>query len=201
MKDKEFIRNYLEDVEGVASKVSQGDIEKVVRLLYDGWKRNRQIFIAGNGGSASTATHFASDLNKYASVRGKKRFRAFALTDSMPLITALTNDEGWENVYSWQLENLMRRGDILVAISVHGGSGSDKAGPWSQNLLRAVKVARARRGRVVGIAGFDGGLLRRLADCSVVVPIDSTPQVEGFHLVLTHLIVARLKQLVGESGR
>jgi D-sedoheptulose 7-phosphate isomerase len=86
-----------------------------------------------------------------------------------------------------------------VAISVHGGSGSDKAGPWSQNLLRAVKTTRQKGGKVIGLVGFDGGELRKTADASIVVPADSTPHVEGFHLVLTHLISQRLKELISDK--
>jgi D-sedoheptulose 7-phosphate isomerase len=201
MPNNSFVESYLRDVGSIAETISREDIKKVILMLYDAWREDRQIFVAGNGGSASTASHFASDLNKFTSVQGKRRFRAFALTDNMPLMTALVNDEGWENVYSWQLENFMRNGDVLVAISVHGGSGSDQAGPWSQNLLKAVKLVQRKEGRVVAIVGFDGGLLRKVSDSSIVVPIKSTPQVEGFHLVLTHLIVARLRELLGKSGK
>jgi len=201
MPNNSFVESYLRDVGSIVKTISREDIKKVILMLYDAWREDRQIFVAGNGGSASTASHFASDLNKFTSVQGKRRFRAFALTDNMPLMTALVNDEGWENVYSWQLESFMRKGDVLVAISVHGGSGSDRAGPWSQNLLKAVKLVRQKEGRVVAIVGFDGGLLRKVSDSSIVVPIKSTPQVEGFHLVLTHLIVARLRELLGESGK
>jgi D-sedoheptulose 7-phosphate isomerase len=199
MTSEEFIDDYLRVTETIVRKISRTDINRVVDLLYEAWKADKQVFLAGNGGSASTATHFASDLNKYASELGKKRFRAIALTDNMPLITALVNDEGWEQVYTRQLDNLMREGDLLVAISVHGGSGSDRAGPWSQNLLRAVKAVKARKGKVIGLLGFEGGVLRKAADASIVVPADSTPQVEGFHLILTHLISEQLRNLIGET--
>jgi D-sedoheptulose 7-phosphate isomerase len=199
MTSEQFIDDYLRVTETIVRKISRTDINRVVDLLYEAWKADKQVFLAGNGGSASTATHFASDLNKYASELGKKRFRAIALTDNMPLITALVNDEGWEQVYTRQLDNLMREGDLLVAISVHGGSGSDRAGPWSQNLLRAVKAVKARKGKVIGLLGFEGGVLRKAADASIVVPADSTPQVEGFHLILTHLISEQLRNLIGET--
>ena len=199
MTSEQFIDDYLRSTETIVKKISHADIDRVIDLLYEAWNAERQVFLAGNGGSASTATHFASDLNKYASELGKKRFRAIALTDNVPLLTALVNDEGWERVYTWQLDNLMREGDLFVAISVHGGSGSDRAGPWSQNLLRAVKAVKEKKGKVIGLVGFDGGALRQAADASIVVPVDSTPQVEGFHLVLTHLIVERLRKLVGET--
>jgi len=122
-----------------------------------------------------------------------------ALTDNAPLISALVNDEGWSNVYTWQLQNLMLDGDLLVAISVHGGSGSDKAGLWSQNLLKAVKFVKDRKGKVLGFSGFDGGALKGASDVCIVVPINSTPQVEGFHSVLTHLLAERLHTLIAES--
>jgi D-sedoheptulose 7-phosphate isomerase len=145
------------------------------------------------------SSDFAADLNKWVSSEAPKRFRAFALVDNIPLVSALSNDDGWSESYSYQLENFMRQGDVLVAISVHGGSGSDKAGPWSQNILNAVRVAKEKKGRVLGLVGFDGGILRKLADASIVVPANSTPQVEGFHLVLTHLISSRLKETISKS--
>lgn len=109
-------------------------------------------------------------------------------------MTALVNDEGWDNIYSYQLENLMDDGDCLVAVSVHGGSGKDKAALWSQNLLKAVKMVQSRGGKVVGLVGFDGGALKEVADACIVVPINSTPQVEGFHLVLTHLVCSYVRE-------
>jgi D-sedoheptulose 7-phosphate isomerase len=188
------IQNYFEDLRGIINKISKEDIDKTIQILDTARSRGKRIFIIGNGGSASTATHFACDLNKYASVDGKKRFRAISLEDNVPLVTALVNDEGWDSVYSYQLENLMDDGDCIVAISVHGGSGKDKAALWSQNLLRAVKIVQSRRGKAIGLVGFDGGALKEIADACIVVPINSTPQVEGFHLVLTHLICSLIRE-------
>jgi D-sedoheptulose 7-phosphate isomerase len=201
MAHEKFVDDYLNGVEDIVKKISKDDIDKTIQLLYEAWKEDRAVFVIGNGGSASTATHFASDLNKYVSSDAPHRFRAFALVDNIPLVSALTNDDGWSDVYSYQLEAFMKEGDVLVGISVHGGSGSDKAGPWSQNLLKAVKVAKEKKGKVVGLIGFDGGMLRTLADASIVVPADSTPQVEGFHLVLTHLIASRLKDAIGNKSK
>ena len=201
MKHSKFVAEYLAGVEAVARKISKSDIEAVIGVLYEAWKADRAVYVAGNGGSASTSTHFAADLNKYVSDDAPHRFRAFALVDNIPLMSALTNDNGWSDVYSYQLESFMKEGDVLVGISVHGGSGGDKAGPWSQNLLKAVKVAKEKKGKVVGLVGFDGGMLRKLADASIVVPADSTPQVEGFHVVLTHLIAARLKEAIGNKSK
>jgi len=199
MKRNDFVNQYLQQLESITKSISQEDINSVIELLYDAWKEGRQVFLAGNGGSAPTATHLACDLAKFTSVEGKKRFRAISLVDNAPLVSALTNDLGWENVYVEQLKNLMREGDVFVAISVHGGSGAELAAPWSQNLLKAAKFIKENGGKVVGLAGFDGGALKQIADACIVVPINSTPQVEGFHSVLSHLICARLRELIGES--
>ena len=201
MDHSKFVSEYLDGVEEVVRKISKSDIEATIDVLYEAWKGDKAVYVIGNGGSASTATHFAADLSKYVSDDAPHRFRAFALVDNIPLMSALTNDNGWSDVYSYQLESFMKEGDVLVGISVHGGSGGDKAGPWSQNLLKAVKVAKEKKGKIVGLIGFNGGVLRKLADASIVVPADSTPQVEGFHLVLTHLISARLKIAIGNRSK
>ena len=188
------IDEYFEDLQKIISEISKDDIVKVISLLEEARKNGKKIFIVGNGGSASTATHFACDLNKYTSVEGKKRFRAISLEDNVPLVTALVNDEGWDHVYSYQLENLMDDGDFLIVVSVHGGSGKDNAGLWSQNILRAAKLVQERGGKVIGFVGFDGGTIRQIADACVTVPINSTPQVEGFHLVLTHMLCSIIRE-------
>lgn len=194
MKYENKIQNYIGDLSKIIDQISKDDIDKVLLLLEQARQDGKKIFIIGNGGSASTATHLACDLNKYTSVEGQKRFKAISLEDNIPLMTALVNDEGWDNVYTYQLENLMNEGDYIIAISVHGGSGKDKAGLWSQNLIKAIKFVQSRGGKAIGFAGFDGGLMKEITDACIVVPINSTPQVEGFHLVLTHLICSILKE-------
>ncbi len=192
---------YLSEVSKIVSDLDRGDIDRVISILYDAWKNDNQVFVIGNGGSASTSTHFACDLNKWVSDEAERKFRAFALVDNIPLMSALTNDNGWGEVYAEQLRNFFRKGDVLVAISVHGGSGSDKAGPWSQNLLRAVKYVKDNGGKVVGLSGFDGGVLKTAADACVVVPAESTPHVEGMHLVLTHLMSEQLRAMISAKGK
>jgi D-sedoheptulose 7-phosphate isomerase len=194
MSNTPFIQDYFKDLFDIINKISKDDIDKVITMLDSARRDGKKIFIIGNGGSASTATHFACDLNKYTSIDGKKRFRAISLEDNVPLLTALVNDEGWNDAYSYQLENLMDDGDYVIAISVHGGTGKDKAEIWSQNLLKAVKLVQSRGGKAIGIVGFDGGVLKEVTDACIVVPINSTPQVEGFHLVLTHLICSSIRQ-------
>ena len=188
------ISKYFDEVKKIVDTISREDINNVIKLLNEARLSGKRIFIVGNGGSASTATHFACDLNKYTSVDNQKRFRAISLVDNIPLMTALVNDEGWDKVYSYQLENLMDDGDYLVVISVHGGAGQDKAGLWSQNITIASKIIQQRGGKVIGFVGFDGGAIKSLADVCVTVPINSTPHVEGFHLILTHMICSIVRE-------
>ncbi len=199
LKNADFVSSHLQDIVSITQKISQEDIIQAINILYNAWKDGKQVFLAGNGGSASTATHFACDLAKFTAITGKKRFKAICLNDNIPLVSALTNDLGWENVYIEQLMNLLQPGDVFVPISVHGGSGADSAGLWSQNLLKAAKFALENGGKVVGLAGFDGGALKKLADACIVVPFNSTPHVEGFQALLTHLICARLRELISEG--
>ena len=128
MENKKFIQDYLSEMQKVTGNISVEDIDSVVELLFDAWKGGHQVFTCGNGGSASTATHFTCDLAKTTIVEGKKRFRVHCLNDNIPLMSALINDEGFDKLFSEQLVSHFQKGDVLICISVHGGVGSDKAG-------------------------------------------------------------------------
>jgi len=199
LKTLQFIEKFLEEFSAVGSKVSTSDVEEAVEILFEAWKDERKVFIMGNGGSASTATHFACDLGKGTVVDGKKRFRVISLTDNVPLITALTNDNGFNAIFVEQLKSLLEKGDVVIAISVHGGTGRDRAGVWSQNLLAAIQYAKENSAKTIGITGFDGGALKKLADACIVVPVQSTPYVESWHLALEHLICGCLREKIEQS--
>ncbi len=192
-----YIHKYFCEMKKIIDDISVKDIDQVVELLFSAWKEDRTVFTMGNGGSASTATHLACDLSKCTIVEGKKRFRVICLNDNIPLMSALINDEGFDSLFSEQLKNLMRPGDVLIGISVHGGSGQDKAGLWSQNLLKAMALTKEEyNGTTIGFSGFDGGAMKQMADACIVVPFNSTPQVESFHLVFEHLICSCLKEKI-----
>jgi D-sedoheptulose 7-phosphate isomerase len=199
MNNAEYIKNYLDDMVTVTRTISVQDIDKVIELLYQAWKNSRRIFMCGNGGSASTATHFACDLAKGTLVPNKGRFKVMCLNDNIPLVSALTNDEGFDNLFIEQLKSNFEKGDVLVCFSVHGGAGKDKAGLWSQNLLKAMKYVMDNGGKTVGFSGFDGGPMKDIADACITVPMDSTPQVESFHLALEHLVTNCLKQKIEQE--
>jgi len=174
-------------------------LDKAIDLLFQAWKDGAWVYIMGNGGSASTATHLAADLSKtICSKQGDKGLKALSLVDNIPLVSALVNDWGWDNVYVNQLDNFYVPGGVGIGISVHGGSGTDVAGQWSQNLLKGLQYIKDRGGKTIGLSGFDGGPMKDLVDVGIVVPANSTPLVEGMHVVLHHLIVFGLKEKINE---
>ena len=197
-----YIRSYFERVKEVSDKLVAGQSDQIsaaIETLLEAWKNSNQVFIVGNGGSASTATHFAADLAKTViNLPNERGIRALALVDNIPLVSAATNDWGWDKVYDGFIQTYAQAGDILVAFSVHGGSGQDQAGAWSQNLLRAMQAAKDKGLKTIGFAGFDGGAMKTLADVCVVVPVEATSHVESFHVVLHHLIAFRLKERIAE---
>lgn len=196
MSHQGIISDFLGGMERICREIDREKIDRVVNGIFELWQGDRQLFLIGNGGSASTASHFACDLNKCTIVPGKRRMRAVSLVDNVPLVSALTNDDGWENVYVEQLKNFLRPGDGILGISVHGGKGRDKAGQWSQNLLKAMQYVRDNGGPVFGFSGFDGGSFQEACDTNVVVPFNTTPHVEAFHVALHHLVASCLLEKI-----
>lgn len=188
---------------GIIAKCSLGFIDspeyqKVIDTLYYCYKNKGTVYTMGCGGSASTATHFAADLAKTVIVKNKPGFKVMSLVDNIPLVSAWTNDKGWGSVFAGQLNAWLTKNDVIVGFSVHGGSQQgDSAGAWSQNLVSAMKLAKKRKAKIIGFAGFDGGAMKEMSDVSVIVPIDSetygTPIIEAMHVVLNHSIIFDLK--------
>ncbi len=191
-----FVERYFSTMDEINRKLPREKVLRAVDLLHETWQNDGSVFLIGNGGSASTATHFACDLSKFSMVKGKKRLKVLSLVDNIPLVSAWTNDSGFGTVFSEQLEAWLKPGDLVIALSVHGGSGVGNAGPWSQNLARAVDYAQQHGARVLGFSGFGGGYLAERSDVCIVVPVDQeplgTPIVEAYHVVLHHLICTLL---------
>ena len=199
MNNESIIQKYLAETNRIAEAISVTDIDSCVEILIEVWKNGRRVFTCGNGGSASTATHFACDLVKTAAAPGKRGLRAECLNDNIPLMLALVNDDGFDSLFIEQLKTKFEAGDVLICISVHGGAGKDKAGLWSQNLLQAMNYAKEMGGKTIGLSGFDGGPMKEIADACIVVPANSTPQVESWHLALEHLICSCIRQKMEEA--
>ena len=203
MRNSGFIEEYFGELDRIIRSIDREKIDEIIETLFQAWCNDATVFIMGNGGSASTASHFVCDLAKVTIVEDKRRFKVIGLTDNVPLVSAWTNDSGFGTIFIEQLRPFLKEGDVLMGLSVHGGSGEGDAGPWSQNLVQAMKLAKERRAKIIGFSGFNGGALKEMGDVCVVVPIDTeplgTPLVESFHVVLQHLIAVALRQRVQEA--
>ncbi len=186
---KNFARTYVEDVKHTLDLMMEdGFAEKMAefaRVLVDARDREASIFIMGNGGSGSTASHMASDLNKGATVPGKPRFRAFSLVDNVPLVLAWANDSSYEDIFVEQLKNHLRPGDVVIGIS---GSGN------SRNVLKAIEYANGVGAYTVGMSGYDGGKLAPMVKLSIHVPNFYMQQVEDIHLLIEHLVTSMIRE-------
>ena len=146
---------------------------------------NQQVFIMGNGGSASTASHFVCDLGKNTRVKGTPNFRVMGLTDNMALFSALANDEGYENAFAQQLASHIQPGDVVIGISTSGNS---------PNVVNAIHLANSIPAKTIGFTGFGSGKLGGMVDVDLHVPSHLIEHVEDIHLVLEHLITKELRE-------
>lgn len=185
------IDSYLDEVTAAIRAISRSDVRAVVDALEAVWAAGATTYVIGNGGSASTASHMMNDLSKFTIVTGKRRFRAVALTDNVPLLTAIGNDLDYAEIFVEPLRNLGRRGDALIAIS---GSGN------SPNVVRAVEYARATGMTTIGLCGSPGGKLAALADLRIIVPADRIGQQEDGHLILNHAIATALRERIDRAA-
>jgi D-sedoheptulose 7-phosphate isomerase len=185
MAIKTDVRDYLDRLVTTLERLPADAIESLSELLYRAYTDGKQVFILGNGGSASTASHMACDLGKNTIGPNMRRFRIMSLNDNIPLLTALSNDLGYENMFAEQLQNLIQPGDVLIVLS---GSGN------SPNVLRAMEYARSQSAEVAALLGFGGGRAAELADLNVLVDSDDYGVVEDAHLIINHILVEHFRQ-------
>ena len=187
-----YVHRYVEETRAaLADPYLAEGVARIVPLLLAARAEGRTIFFFGNGGSASTASHFVVDIGK-ATVRGEgARFRCVALNDNVESLTAWANDTEYANVFSEQLKGLAKPGDVAVGIS---GSGN------SPNVLRAMELARSLHIHTVGLTGMGGGKLRTLVDVAVVVPSTSMQHIEDVHLLICHLLTSYLRDEAPRPG-
>jgi D-sedoheptulose 7-phosphate isomerase len=183
-------KQYFDELQRIAVLLPHEEIDQVAARLVEAHEAGRAVYLFGNGGSASLASHLACDLGKgTAYCNGGKRFRVLALTDNLPTLTAWANDSSYEDVFSEQLRNFVQPRDIVFAIS---GSGNSK------NVLNALRVAREARAATIGMSGFQGGEMKSLCDTCVVVPSNNMQIIEDLHLAMAHsifrVVYSRLSQ-------
>jgi D-sedoheptulose 7-phosphate isomerase len=181
------VDRYLGELRATLDKLSRDDVRGVVTALEETWVRRGTIYIIGNGGSAATASHMMNDLTKLTRVAGQPRVRAIALTDNVPLMTAVANDQEYADIFLEPLTTFLEPHDVLIAISASGNS---------PNIVRAVDFARARGVLVIGFCGDPGGRLAATADLRVVIPSPSIGQQEDGHLILNHVVSLALRDRI-----
>jgi D-sedoheptulose 7-phosphate isomerase len=184
------ITSYLGRLQSAIDDLPLERLETMGEMLYRAYRNERQVFTVGNGGSASTASHIAADLGKNTISPNMRRFRILSLNDNAAIVTALANDLGYENVFSEQLINLIRPGDLLIAVSASGNS---------PNVLNAIHYAREQCAEVIGVLGFDGGSAAKIADVAIVVPSFDYGVVEDLHLIINHILVDYFKARLAED--
>lgn len=184
------IDQYISGLKSILDQMPMTQIQQMISLLHQARVSGNQVFIMGNGGSASTASHFVCDLGKNTRRNDLPGFRVIGLTDNMALFSALANDEGYENVFSQQLANLVQTGDVVIAIS---GSGNSK------NVIRAVEMANECGAITVGMTGMGGGRLGQIVQLEIRIPSYQIQQVEDLHLMIEHMIVSALRDIEADQ--
>jgi D-sedoheptulose 7-phosphate isomerase len=177
------IQFYLRDVSRLLAELPVETIRGVVDRLLQAYREDHRLILLGNGGSAATASHLVADFQKMIYLSGGKPFRAMACTDSMPLVTAWSNDTEYANVFAEQVRTWAEPGDVVLAIS---GSGN------SPNVLKAVEVAREKGATTIGLSGFTGGRLAEMVDVPIVVPCDNMQRIEDVHMIVGHIFFWRM---------
>jgi len=180
-------KEYTNSLKKVVDSLDVAEIEKFLEMLIDAYKKEKFVFVIGNGGSAANASHFAQDLAKGTrhNPEQKKRFKALSLTDNTPFITAQGNDEGFDSIFEQQLRTFASPGDYVVAIS---GSGN------SPNIISAIEWANNNGLITIGITGFDGGRLKKITHHSVNVVLNDMCTSESAHSIIFHYVILELRE-------
>jgi D-sedoheptulose 7-phosphate isomerase len=174
-----FAEQYKTALLDAIAKIDTGRVDEAISWFDEARAGGRHIFVCGNGGSASTASHFACDIVKGASYNRPSRFRIMSLTDSLPTLTAYSNDVNYDCVFAEQLKNFAEPNDLLMAIS---GSGN------SPNVLQAVEYANSIGCKTIALTGRDGGKLGPLANLNIQVPVPHMGRIEDAHMIICHMI-------------
>lgn len=192
MDFSEGIEKYIQKEIEVLKRLDIQEIDTCIRAIVDTYKNDGNIYIFGNGGSASTASHFACDFNKGLNEFLDKKIKFICLNDNIPTIMAIANDIGYDFIFEFQLKNKLNVNDLVVGIS---GSGN------SNNVIRAIEYAKEVGVKTVGITGYDGGKLKKISDYSINVDVDDMQISEDIHMILDHLMMRVIMNYLRVNNR
>jgi len=192
LKEYPTIQGYLKGLAKCLDELSRQErtIAKIAEIIFDAYKKEKQVIVMGNGGSASTASHCALGFEKQSAIEGKPRLRSKSLTDNIGLVTAWANDLNYDSIFAQQLKNELEENDVVIGISASGNS---------PNVLRAIEYAKSKGAASVGLTGFGGGKLKELAEECIVLSSHNYGQVEDAHLAVTHILSDMLKEKIAGS--
>ena len=185
-----FIKTYVIKLGDALECIQGKDFEIFISAVDRAYQQERNIFVFGNGGSASTASHFACDMNKGVSYGIQRKFKIICLNDNLPTLLAYANDVSYDDVFKEQLKNFIQEDDLVIGIS---GSGN------SENVIRAVKYANQSNVATYGICGFGGGKLREVAQKSLVINSDDMQVVEDAHFIIFHCVMQWFKSALSDT--
>ncbi len=188
MLRREFSNLYFDEIRKCLNHLENNlrdQIDRLMEILLEARKNRKTIFIMGNGGSGSTASHFACDLAKNTIAPDNLRFKVIALTDNVPQILAWANDTEYQNIFIEQLKNLLEKGDVVIGISVSGNS---------KNVIKALEYANENGAITIGLTGFDGGKIKNIAKETIIVPSYNMQCCEDIHLMLQHIITSTIRE-------
>lgn len=188
MNLKNFIISFIDEQQSCMTflKSNSHQINDITNQLLKGRNKGKNIFVFGNGGSGSTASHFVSDLLKTAITKKEKRFKSISLTDNIPVILAWSNDVSYDDIFIEQLRNHFSKGDILISFS---GSGNSK------NIIKALKFGKDNGGYCIGFTGKSGGKMNEFCDICLKIPSQDMLTIESQHVMICHCIISIIRNL------
>ena len=186
MNENKIVEDYLSAQLSCVGNLRESSqiIKNIFQKLISARDNDQAIYVIGNGGSASTATHFTSDLLKTSIVKNKKRFKAHSLSDNIPVVLAWANDDEYNNIFLGQLENFLKKNDIVIGFS---GSGN------SENVIKAIEFANTNNATTISFTGKGGGKISKISQINLTVPSDDMLTIETMHLLICHLLTTMIR--------
>ena len=183
-----YISDYLETESKIFGMIDYAQINKAIQVLLDAYEHDSAIYIMGNGGSAATASHIVCDFNKGACYKLKKKFNFISLCDNLAIMTALSNDVCYDEIFKYQLEGHVKEKDLIIAIS---GSGNSK------NVINAVQYGKNEGALTISLTGYSGGKLKEISDYPIHIPIADMQKAEDMHMIVLHMMAQIIAKTLG----
>lgn len=184
-----FSQNYLAGLVEVIQDFPHENFDKMIQEMMKAYHEERNIFVMGNGGSGSTASHWACDINKGCSLHLNKKFKMISLCDNISTMMAYANDISYGDIFVEPMKNFYRQGDLVIGIS---GSGN------SMNVLKAIEYANENKGRTIGFCGYEGGKLHDMVDIPLLARVNDMQKVEDVHMIIVHISMQAILKELGQ---